>query len=87
MVVKTVASLRKSCKKLGITGCSGLKKAQLMRKIGSPKKKSAKKSSATSYGSLRRRSGSRRSGSRSRRSGSRRTVWVNGWPYTPLPRR
>ena len=45
MVVKTVASLRESCKKMGIRGYSGLKKAQLMRKCGSPKKKSPKKKS------------------------------------------
>ena len=45
MVVQTVASLRKSCKKMGITGYSTLKKAQLMRKCGSPKKKSQKKKS------------------------------------------
>ena len=46
MVVQTVASLRKSCKKMGIKGYSGLKKAQLVRKCGSPKKKSQKKGSA-----------------------------------------
>lgn len=46
MVDQTVASLRKSCKKMGIKGYSGLKKAQLLRKCGSPKKKSQKKGSA-----------------------------------------
>ena len=71
MVVQTVASLRKSLKKMGITGYSGLNKAQLMRKIGSPKKTSTKKRSATVYVALRRKRSSRR-GSRSRRSGSRR---------------
>ena len=52
MVVQTVASLRKSCKKMGITGYSGLNKAQLMRKCGSPKKSSKKKSSKKKYPSL-----------------------------------
>ena len=52
MVVKTVASLRESCKKMGIRGYSGLKKAQLMRKCGSPKKKSPKKKSTKKYPSL-----------------------------------
>ena len=41
-MVKTVAQLRKSCKRIGVK-YSGLKKAELLRRCASPKKKSPKK--------------------------------------------
>ena len=65
MVVQTVASLRKSCKKMGIKGYSGLKKAQLVRKCGSPKKKSQKKGSAKKRSAKK---GSAKKGSAKKRS-------------------